>query len=118
MSADAKGPKADTAAEGDENKTDDSKLTAADSHAAIDRFAKEVGPELQKSLKETASKMQRAFCVMVYEESYNISTEKSTIDWKNYRVLVGTQDAIDECKKQIEENVKGDFEVVLREHAV
>lgn len=68
-------------------------------------------------MNEKAKSMPRAFCVMVYEETFNVATEKSTIDWKNYRVLVGPKDAIDECKKQIEENLKGDFEVVLREHA-
>jgi hypothetical protein len=54
---------------------------------------------------------------MVYEEKYNIKDGKSSVDWKNYRVLVGPQDAINTCKAVIEANVKGDFEVVLREHA-
>jgi len=61
--------------------------------------------------------MPRAFCVMVYEEKYNIKDGKSSVDWKNYRVLVGPQDAINTCKAVLEANLKGDFEVVLREHA-
>jgi thiol-disulfide isomerase/thioredoxin len=87
-------------------------LNSADCLAVIDTFVKETGPALQKSLKEHATKCPKAFCVMTYTENYDINTEKSKIDWKNYRVLIGPQDAIDECKKQIEENVKGDFEVV------
>lgn len=87
-------------------------LNSADCLAVIDTFVKETGPALQKSLKEHASKCPKAFCVMTYKETYNINTEKSNIDWKNYRVLIGPQEAIDECKKQIEENVKGDFEIV------
>jgi len=55
---------------------------------------------------------------MVYEEKYNIKDGKSSVDWNNYRVLVGKQDDINKCKEVIEANVKGDFEIVLREHAV
>jgi len=62
--------------------------------------------------------MPRAFCVMVYEENCDPKTKNSTVDWKNYRVLVGKQDAINACKEVIEEKVKGDFEVVLREHVI
>lgn len=62
--------------------------------------------------------MPRAFCVMVYEENYDANTKTSKVDWKNYRVLVGKQDAINTCKSVIEEKVKGEFEVVLREHAI
>lgn len=115
-SAEAKAAAGGEAAGGDNAEAPaESKLNAADCHAAIDTFAKETAPELQKSLTEHAKKMMRAFCVMVYEETFNCATGKSSIDWKNYRVLVGPQDAIDEVKKQIEENVKGDYEVVLRE---
>jgi hypothetical protein len=55
---------------------------------------------------------------MVYEENYDANTKASKVDWKNYRVLVGKQDAINTCKSVIEEKVKGEFEVVLREHAI
>jgi len=55
---------------------------------------------------------------MVYEEKFDVNTNESKVDWKNYRVLVGKQDDIDTCKTKIEETVKGDFEVVLREQAI
>jgi len=84
---------------------------------AITKFKDEAGTKLSgnEAVKEKAKGMPRAFCVMVYEETYNVSTKKSLVDWKNYRVLVGKQDAIDACKKAIDENVTGDYEVVLRE---
>ena len=63
--------------------------------------------------------MPRAFCVMVYEETYK-DDDTSKIDWKNFRILVGPQDAINTCKEAIENKLKGTegFEVVLREHAI
>lgn len=54
---------------------------------------------------------------MVFENTYNPYTGKSVGDFKNYRVLVGPQAAIDAVKAACEEKVKGSFEVVLREHA-
>jgi len=42
-----------------------------------------------EEVKAHASGMPRAFCVMVYEETYDVITGKSSVDWKNYRVLVG-----------------------------
>jgi len=54
---------------------------------------------------------------MVYEENFDPKTSKSTVNWTNYRVLVGSQAAIDTCKEEIEKSVKGDFEIVLREQA-
>lgn len=85
----------------------------------IDEFHSTVAPNLQKNHKiaPVAKNMPRAFCVMVYEESYDVNTEKSSVDWKNYRVLVGKQADIDVCKAEIEASVIGDFEVVLRENA-
>jgi len=62
--------------------------------------------------------MPRAFCVHVYEEKYKLDDDTSIVDWKNFRVLVGPQDAINTCKEAIENKIKGDFEVVLREHAI
>merc|ERR1712224_425678 len=95
-----------------------SKLDPAACLATIDEFASTVGPALQKDekVKEAAKQMPRAFCVMVYEEKYDPRSQSSSVDWKNYRVLVGKQDAINTCKEVIEANVKGDYEVVLREH--
>ena len=54
---------------------------------------------------------------MVFENKYNPYTGKSAGDYKNYRVLVGPRDSIDAVKKACDENVKGTFEVVLREQA-
>jgi len=87
---------------------------------AITKFKEAAGTALSgnEDVKTHASNMPRAFCVMVYEETYNIGSGKSLVDWKNYRVLVGKQEAIDACKKAIEANVSGDFEVVLREQAI
>jgi len=59
--------------------------------------------------------MPRAFCVFVYEVKRNVTTGKDSVDWKNYRVLVGKQESIDACKAEIDAAVKGDFEIVLRE---
>lgn len=97
-----------------------SKVDPATALAAIEEFAKTVGPAIQKDekIKAVAKGMPRAFCVMVYEEKYNIKDGSSNVDWKNYRVLVGKQDAINTCKEVIEAQVKGDFEVVLREHPI
>jgi len=95
-------------------------LDAAGCLANIDTFHTEVAPALQKNEKiaAVAKNMPRAFCVMVYEETYNVTSKKSKVDWKNFRVLVGKQEDIDVCKAEIDTSVKGDFEVVLREHAV
>lgn len=83
--------KPDDKKEEDGEKKEDKALDPAKCLASIDKFKEEYGPALQKDEKvaENAKKMPRAFCVMVYEESYDVTTEKSSIDWKNYRVLVG-----------------------------
>lgn len=95
-------------------------LDSANCLKNIDEFKSTHAPGLQanEGLKEHTAKMQRAFCVMVYTETYNVKDKKSLVDWKNYRVLVGPQDAINACKEQIEAVVKGEFEIVLREHAI
>jgi len=63
--------------------------------------------------------MPRAFCVMVYDEQIK-DDGTSKIEWKNFRILVGPQDAINTCKEAIENklNASEGFEVVLREHAI
>lgn len=83
----------------------------------ITKFKEAAGTALvgNEEVKKHVATMPRAFCVMVYEESYDVAKDKSLVDWKNYRVLVGKQEAIDACKKAIEDNVSGEFEVVLRE---
>lgn len=57
----------------------------------ISKFKEDAGTKLSgdETVKEKAKAMPRAFCVMVYEETYNVATSKSVVDWKNYRVLVG-----------------------------
>jgi len=111
----------DKPAEGGEGETATAKtLDAATCLKTIDEFHSTVGPALQANEKiaEAAKKMPRAFCVMVYEDKYNCTTGESKVDWKNYRVLVGPQAAIDTCKEEIEAAVKGDFEIILRENAI
>lgn len=72
-----------------EEKTEGSNVNPEDALAVIDTFHKETGPALQAKLKESAKGMPRAFCVMTYEEEYDINTDKSKVEWNNYRVLVG-----------------------------
>merc|ERR1712100_435102 len=99
----------------------DSELESAMCLHAIDKFKEAYAPALQKDeeVAKHAKNMPRAFCVMVYEESFDVTTGKSSIDWKNYRVLVGKQEAIDAVKKSIENIVPSDgYEVVLRENPI
>lgn len=114
--------KPDEKKEGEGEDTKDAKVLDSPSCLAdIDKFKEEYAPALQKDEKVAAAAkaMPRAFCVMVYEESYDVSTEKSKIDWKNYRVLVGKQADIDACKEAIEKTVPDTgYEVVLRENAI
>lgn len=88
----------------------------------IDKFHSELAPGLQNNdkIKAVAKNMPRAFCVMVYQEHYNVAQAKSTIDWKNYRVLVGPGEAVETCKTVIDETLDKDagFEIVLREHKI
>ena len=92
----------------------------ADALANIDNFKSTVGPDLQgdATIKEHANKMPRAFCVMVYSDTYNVATGKSKVDWKNYRVLVGPSASIEACKGVMKSKVSGDFELVEREQAI
>ena len=59
--------------------------------------------------------MQQAFCVMTYEETLDPKTGEMPGRFLNHRVLKGNQEKIDEMKALLEENVKGDFEIRLRE---
>ena len=91
----------------------------ADCMAYIDQFKNDIAPGLQKDdeIVAIAKGMPRAFCVMVYEESLNVETGKSKIDWKNYRVLVGPAASVDKAKEKMDavlDTAKG-FEIVLRE---
>jgi len=109
----------EAAAAGGEEEAAGKEMDSATVMKEIDDF-KTIAAEFQKDaeLKAHAKAMPRCFCVMVYENTYNPYTGKSTGDYKNYRVLVGPQDKINVVKAKFEEKVKGTFEVVLREHAV
>jgi len=84
----------------------------------MDNFKSEVGPQLQKDLKETLEKFPRAFCVMSFTEELNVKTGEKTSKYLNYRVLVGPSDGLEKVKTHLEENVKGSFKLILREHAL
>jgi len=88
-------------------------------NAEIDAF-KAVGEELQKDeeMKKHAKSMQRAFCVMVFTQTYMPKAGKTVGKYENYRVLVGPQASLDAVKPMLEDKVKGSFEVVLREQAM
>jgi len=90
--------------------------------AYIDKFKSELAPGLQadEGIAAIAKEMPRAFCVMVYEEHYNVATAKSKIDWKNYRVLVGKGEHIETAKGVIDKTLdaQAGFEVVLREQKI
>ena len=62
--------------------------------------------------------MPRAFCVFVVQESFDSDGNHKSTDYKNYRVLVGPQEKIDMLKSWMNENIKGDFEVVERVQAI
>lgn len=93
-------------------------LDAATMHAEIDKFKTEVGPQLQKDLKETVEKFPRAFCVMVASEELNVESGEKTSKYENFRVLVGPGDELEKVKSHLEEKVKGSFKLILREHAL
>lgn len=57
--------------------------------------------------------MRRAFCVMTFMQNYNPNDETVVGEYKNHRVLVGSQDSIDTIKTAIENKVAGSFEVEL-----
>ena len=93
-----------------------------DAHnAVVDKFASEIGPGLQanETIKASAGKMQRAFCVMVLKQEINAATGKMTGEFQNFRDLCGKQEDIDACKKVMEEMVQGEgYELIPREKAV
>lgn len=70
----------------------------------MDRF-KDTGKELQSSLKDKATSMQRNFCVLTLEALYNSTTSKWSSKFTNHRVLVGPKEAVDACKAGIEEKM-------------
>merc|ERR1711959_671723 len=84
----------------------------------IDKFKEEVGPALQKDLKETCKDFPRAFCVMVASTELTPATGATKTTYQNFRVLVGPKDDLEKVKEHLEKNVTGSFKVVLREHAL
>jgi len=108
--------KAEGEAAGDETKDSAACL------AYIDKFKNELAPGLQadEGIVAIAKDMPRAFCVMVYEEHYNVATSKSKIDWKNYRVLVGKGESIESAKQIMDKTLdaQAGFEIVLREQKI
>jgi len=86
----------------------------------IDDFKKIAKEDLQgnEELKKLAKEMPRSFCVMVFSNGYNVTTEKWKGTFTNYRVLVGKQDSIDKLKKAMEEKVdkgaKGKYEIEMQ----
>jgi len=68
------------------------KAATDDDIAKINEFMsgfKETGKLLQSECKEQASKMMRAFCVLVLSANMNSETKEWTSKFENYRVLVG-----------------------------
>ena len=65
--------------------------------------------------------MPRAFCVLQYEENFDVAKNRRTVDYKNYRVLVGNKENIEDCKTAIENSfkegeMKSDlFRIVMRD---
>jgi len=106
--------------EEDDGKTKDD-LDNKEVNEEIDAFKKVAKEELQKdeTAKPLAKEMPRSFCVMVFKNNYDPSTEKWKGTFTNYRVLVGKQDSIDAIKKLMDEKVaKGKYEIELQEHAL
>jgi len=93
-------------------------LDATTVHAEMDKFRSEVGPQLQKDLKETLEKFPRAFCVMVATEELNVESGEKTSKYDNYRVLVGPSAELEKVKGHLEEKVKGSFKIILREQGL
>lgn len=72
----------------------------------------------EDEMKELTKEFPRAFCVLVHQQEYTPSTDKTTVDYKNYRCLVGKQEPLDKVKAILEEKVKGTFEIVMQERAI
>jgi hypothetical protein len=69
-------------------------------------------------LAESAKGCPRAFCVIVLQQNFVPSTGKTVYKYQNYRVVVGPKDNVEKMKTKFADNVKGDFEVVLREQVI
>jgi len=67
---------------------------------------------------ELAKGFMRAFCVIVIQMKYSPKTGEFVGKYENYRVLVGPKDNLEKIKTKLDEQVKGTFEVVLREQGI
>jgi thiol-disulfide isomerase/thioredoxin len=68
------------------------------------------GLQQREDLKEAAKKLQRAFCVIVYQQSIH-PNKKSYAKYENWRVLVGEKESVQKLKEAFESEVKGSFTV-------
>jgi len=86
----------------------------------MDKFRDEVGPALQKNetLMLFIRDMPRAYCVLEFTDTFDVATSERKFEYKNYRVLVSKQENIDKCKKELDDFVKGDFQVILRQAVI
>lgn len=75
--------------------------------AEMEKFNKEVGPELQKKCKTNASGMMRDFSVLTLSAKYHPNSNQWESEYINHRVLVGTKEKLDFCKSAIEEAMGG-----------
>lgn len=70
--------------------------------AEIDAFKVKCSEfQANEEIKTAAKGMQRSFCVIVYQNSYNPSNQKSSAKYDNYRVVIGKQEQVDTVKKAI-----------------
>lgn len=82
----------------------------------VDTFKNTTAGTLNTQFTEKAKECQRAFCVMVTQAGYDAASDTFLTDYKNYRVLVGKGETVDEMNNWMKDNVKGEFEVVERFH--
>ena len=77
----------------------------------MDKFKFAAHDKLQENdeIKTFIRDMSRAFCVMQYEENFDPEKNERTLEYKNYRVLVGTQENINTCKKVMRRALKSIF---------
>ena len=58
--------------------------------------------------------MSRNFCVFVLEANYDISTDKVSIDYTNYRDMQGEEEDVKYFKDLYEDKIKGSFKINVR----
>lgn len=79
--------------------------------AEIDEFKKVAkGFQENEELKTACNDMQRAFCVIVYQQDFH-PNKKVYQSYENFRVLVGKKENVEKLKEAFEKDVKGSFKV-------